>query len=198
MSVNQKKKAKEAEKAVHSSGKFSRQEAVACKEAKTISDGQAISKMLLKYKISKDNMYSGVYKVVMELKKKYPQVKLMIKPNLTGDFVLHPQDKMASSCLDKEGVSSAYASWMSAGWELKSAVMSYPEEFPMELLEKLPSIAEATCCIPSKQKTAMTSGKSAQSTSISITDINNRDAHNIRKYMQAAARAMRCPNARVS
>lgn len=58
--------------------------------AKTSYNRQEISKeMLLKCKMSTGNMYSRVYKVVLELEEKYPQAKFMIRPKLTGKFVLH-------------------------------------------------------------------------------------------------------------
>ena len=115
-------------------------------------------KQLPKYKLHRENDNSSVYKKIMQLEKKYPQARFVIKPNIKGEFILHPKDKLASDCLEKEVTGEEFnlVKLDPAERERKSVVLRYPKEFPLEPLKNYSGVLEAQRCIPAKDKTAIT------------------------------------------
>ena len=129
-----------------------------CQEAITKAAG-ATKSTIPKFKMSKDiEQGMGIYKAVQELEQLYPQAKIHIKPNLKGEFVLHPTNSQTADLLEKEVGSSKFnlIKLDPAARETKSIIMRYPREFPLEPLTDLPNVLRAERCVPKRERTQVT------------------------------------------
>jgi len=113
---------------------------------------------LPKFRIGKKDTHS-TYAAIKEIENQNPQANFTVQPNLKGEIIIHPKDKDSAMTLDtflSNNTSIASTKLDPAQRQLKSVILLYSKELPLQPLESHPTILKAERCSLANDKSVTT------------------------------------------